>query len=307
MSRLPESTGRRVALVLILVAAVLVVGVSYVRIADVHAQPGWSTLETDRDPTALVDDIRAELRRVDHRTVTRVSRVDPETGEPTPVLVHEDAYDYSDAQYVANYAAVGEGSEAAWAQHHSLIAQLGGEYVRDDDGRTRVLLYADDRTSSFLVGRGVSSEIVGAYRLENREVVGGRRAESSIAVAYQFPFFLDRPADWQVADRTGSTLTLVIDDPDQYLAVRRLFGISDVHEGTRIELVVDRETGQPLSVSERRVLSYERETENGSTVTRRRTFRLETTVSDVGSVDVERPPGTFDPTLAGLVQDFLRY
>lgn len=303
---LPAVTGRRGLVAVGLVAILLVAGVSAVRIADVHGEPDWRGVDTSQEPAGIVDAVRSQLRRVDHRTVTRVHRVDPQTGARTAVLVHEEAYDYSNAQYVANYAVVGNATAAAWAQHHSLLARFAGQYLRDGN-QTRALYYADDRSASFLLGRGRSGEVVGAYDLRDRQVVGARRAWSSIAPAYQFPFFLEREANWTVADRGDETLTLAIDDPDGYLAVRRLSGAVDVHRGSRIELVVDASTGRPIRVVERRILTVERDLENGSTVRKRRTFFLETTFGEVGTLDVHRPPGTLPPSLAGLVQDFMRY
>ena len=301
---MPDRASRRtVAVAALVVVALLVAGVSSVRIADTHAEPAWSALETDRQPDALVTAVQDQLHRVDHRTVTRVWRVENGTRELR--LINEEAYDFSDAQYVANYAAVGNASRAAWAQHHTLVALLGGTYL--DGGAGRLLYYADDRRAIFVRGAAPVGNPVGNYRLADRESIGKSRAQSGIEVAYQYPFFLPYDVDWTVADREGGNLTLVVDDPGDVLGARALFQVTDVHDGTRLEVVLDGETGRPSVVRERRVVSYETSLENGTSVTRRGTFVLETTFRDYGAVDVAAPPGTPPPTLVGLVRDFLAY
>ena len=299
---MPDRASRRtLAVAALLVVALLVAGVSYVRIADSHAEPSWSALETDRQPEALLAAVQDQLHRVDHRTVTRIWRVD--NGSRELRLITEEAYDFSDAQYVANYAAVGNASKAAWAQHHTLLALLGAQYVEGREGRVRY--YADDRRAIFVRGAGPVGNPVGNYRVAERETIGKSRAQSGIAVAYQYPFFLDYGADWTVADRQRGNLTLVVDDPGDVLGARTLFQVTDVHDGTRLEVVLDGESGRPLVVRERRVVSYEETLENGTAVTRRATFVVETTFRDYGAVDVAAPPGAPPPTLVGLVRDFL--
>jgi len=300
----PENPSRRIVAVLaIVVVAVLVTGVAAVRIADSHAEPAWSAIETEQAPEELVAAVQDQLHRVDHRTVTRVWRVENGTRELR--LLNEEAYDFSDAQYIANYAAVGDASRAAWAQHHTLVAMIGGQYVDGEEGR--VLYYADDRRGILVQGEAPVGSPVGNYRLADRETIGQSSARSGLEVAYQFPFFLPYGVDWTVANRQGGNLTLVVDDPGHVLGARTIFQVTDVHPGTRLEVVLDRETGRPRVVRERRVVSYEETVENGTSVTRRATFDLETTFRDYGAVDVDAPPGAPAPTLVGLVRDFLAY
>ena len=305
---------RRVLLLAIVVTVALVASISVVRIADLHAEPDWSELDTDRNPTALVAAVQDQLFRIDHRTVTRVTRVDRETGDRERLVVLEDAYDYSNAQYVANYWSVSpapaeesprwDAYHAAWRNHHHFLGALAPTLLSRNE--SRVLFYADDRQGALLVGGTASTPAVGDYELANRTKRGSPRYANALANAY-YSVFLDHGADWSVVARGNETVTLRVTGPDAVLAARPIWFVDRLHEGSHATLVLDRETGEPRRLSERRIVTLEVSGPDGEERTRTFEFRVETEFRDVGDVDVAPPPGTRPPDLRGLLRDFLNY
>ena len=303
-------TRRRAVLAAVLALALVVTGVSYVRIADVHDPVDWESIDTDGDPQAVVDEVNRQLFRVDHRSETRVWLVDG-SGARQFRAVYVDAFDYSDRQFLAHYAGpVPAAPDVAVAKpvHHDLLANAltargNHTLLYAADGRYAIATWAAPPGSAAEDGVGLPA----SARLT--------RGNTSVTAAlYGARFFQpDHTADWRVVDRNATTVTYGVDEPAEYAKTRSLRFATAVHPGSSIRLTVDAATGRPLVVHERRVVTRQLTVENEdgtySEVDRRLEFVVVTRFREIETLDVTRPPGVDvdPPTLRDFFWDFLRY
>lgn len=303
------ATRRRAVFAVCLALALVVAGVTYVRIADVHDPVEWESIDTTGDPQAVVDEVNRQLFRVDHRAETRVWTVD-ETGARRFRASYVDAFDYSDRQFLASYAGpLPAAADVAVAKpvHHDLLANA----VTARGPRT--LLYVADDRYVIASWDGPVEPADGREAIPpNASLVRGNT--SVVDTLYGSRFFQpNHSADWRVLERNGTAVTYGIDDPGEYAKTRNLPFAEAVHPGSSIRLTVEADTGRPLSVRERRVVTRQLtvETKNGAyaDVRRRLEFVVVTRFEEVGSLDVKRPAGVDggSPTLRDFLWDFLRY
>ena len=314
MRRLPDQlllvgTPARAVLAAILVVALLVGGVTAVRVADVHDPVERESIDTDGDPQAVVTAVNRQLHRVDHRTITRVWEVRAD-GSRHVRAFYEEARIHSGRTFLANYAGPSPatpGIRSPNPVHHTLlpaaIANPGGRAVFiAADGRYRVATWD-----------AVVQPVPGDYAVPTNATV--REGNASAAGLTHYPFFFTRnhSAAWRVVAGNASTVTYGVDDHREYAKTRRLWYATAVHPGSSIRLVVDRETGRPIAVRERRIVSrqvkIEREDGTFADVTRRFEFVLVTRFADVGNLAVSPPPevAADPPTLRDILWDFLQY
>lgn len=118
-------------------------------------------------------------------------------------------------------------------------------------------------------------------------------------------------AEWSVVSENASTVVLGIDAHEEYYETRQTFYARDVHEGSSIRVVVDKESGRVTRMVEHRVATYEVTVERADgeyeDVERTRHYVVVTEFSEYGTVDVERPEGVGSPTLPELWRDLLHY
>jgi len=302
-------TRRRAVIAVCLALALVVAGISYVRIADVHDPVDWESIDTDGNPQAVVDEVNRQLFRVDHRTETRVWLVDG-SGTRQFRAVYEDAYDYSDRQFLARYAGpVPAAPNVAVAKpvHHDLLANV--VTARGNHS----LFYAADGRYAMAGWDAPPQSTVGDGGIP--QSVRLTRGNASVTTAlYGARFFLpDHAAAWRVVDRNATAVTYGVDAPAEYAKTRSLRFARAVHAGSSIRLTVDADTGRPLVVRERRVVTRQLtvEHENGtySEVDRRLEFVVVTRFREIETLDVTRPAGVDrdPPTLRDFFWDFLRY
>ena len=320
-------TRRRAVLAVCLALALVVAGISYVRIADVHDPVEWESIDTDGDPQAVVDEVNRQLFRVDHRTETRVWLVD-DAGTRRFRAVYEDAYDYSDRQFLARYAGpVPAAPTVAVAKpiHHDLLANAltaRGNHTLfyATDGRYAMAGWdapprsptQEEEAAEDEAAEDEAAEDEAATVPTTARVTRGNASVTTVLYGARF-FQPDHTAAWRVVDRNASAVTYGVDDPGEYAKTRSLRFARAVHPGSSIRLTVDAATGRPLVVRERRVVTRQLtvEHENGtySEVDRRLEFVVVTRFSDFETLDVTRPAGVDGdpPTLRDFFWDFLRY
>ena len=300
--------GRRVLFVvgtLLLGAACLVV----VGIVDPHLPPSEKTVSLDQQPKDVVWNGNGVLLRVEHRRVTTVSRrVD---GQDQLLYTFEDAYDYSDHEYVANYAAHGDpairytygdqamtiltetyGSVFRYGQDGWWSIVLGDPF----DGAGNYTLERIDRSNTSLLGDVTYLDNEGAQ-------VG--RARSEPADSYDRVYrsvFVNNSVTWERFGETEETVTYHLDDADAYARVRPMYYADAVHDGSSIEVTVSKETGRIQSMTEHRIVTTG--VEDGE---RRVHLVVETTFSDYGDVDVTRPESLAPPSILAYLEDALAY
>lgn len=291
--------------VVLLVAGLVGAGTAYVRIADLHAPAPDQRLDTDQTPQGIIDQARTQYRTVEYRSVARVYRVD-DTGERTPTYIFEDAYDYSDRQYVGNYVTLDPQGDIA-APHYHFLGHYHGEVVDDDPARS--LYYVTDGRSASSQGNATEFAI-GKYIVDNPWI-----SRAGFRGAYAKATFLNHTANWRVVKENASTLVLGIDDPHEYYRTRPMWEVEEIHDGSSIRVTVDKDAGRIARIVEHRVVTKEvhvTETdENGTEYEsyehRRVHYVIETAFTDYGSVDVKRPDGLGRPTVKQYFYDFLNY
>lgn len=291
----------------LLAVAVLVLAptVPWVLVADVHRSVPWDPVDTDRPGPAVMDDVREQLREVDHRRVSRVYLL--ENGSRTRYATYETVREFSRYQYVATLV-----RWRGMPDDASLFADRFRAEV-SVDGPVQVVQYADDS----LVAQGYrfspDPDLLPDEPVGNRSVtlpagaagVAWNRTNTvapngSLAGLYR-PYFSPRGGGWALTSRNESVVVVGIDDPEAVFATVPMEAQA-VHPGTRVRVVLDATTGRPQQVVEHRVVTQRVDGEF-----RRRHYLVVTRFSAWESADAREPGWVGDGDLDRLVADLLYY
>lgn len=292
MSRLPGMLSNPRVILGLAVALVLATGGGYAVVADVHGPVAWGELDTERPPSEVAAAVDDRLRRVDHRRTTRVYNVtaDNTTRERELLGVYRSAHDFSNYQYRATYTRLADGPDGTLFSRHLAVGVAIG-------GPVRFVQYADD--TRLALGYEVGVESLNDTRGFDWNETRMGAPNATLAPAYR-PLFARGVEGWEVRTRNESTVVLGLDDPDAvYRALPR--AAVEIHDGSRLRLVLDADTGRPRKLVEHRVVGVRFDG------VERRTYRLVTTFGDWRTLDIETPAWVKEGGFDRLVDDVLYY